>query len=101
MSTPDGKHDGRHDAFTATVHGRVQGVGFRYYTRSMAHRLNLRGYVQNLPDGSVRVECEGQPAAVEQMATWLRKGPSSANVTDVDLHWKSKKSGYSTFTVEH
>jgi acylphosphatase len=92
---------GKHDAFTATVHGRVQGVGFRYYTRSMAHRLNVRGYVQNLPNGSVRVECEGQQAAVEQMATWLHKGPSSANVTDVDLHWKAKKTGYSTFTVEH
>ncbi|HKJ85256.1 MAG TPA: acylphosphatase [Spirochaetia bacterium] len=95
-------HDeAKKDAFTATVHGRVQGVGFRYYTRSMAHRLNVRGYVQNLPDGSVRVECEGQPAAVRQMAEWLRKGPSSAKVNDVDLHWKSKKAGYATFTVEH
>ena len=93
--------NGKHDAFTATVHGRVQGVGFRYYTRSMAHRLNVRGYVQNLPDGSVRVECEGQPAAVEQMAKWLERGPSSANVTNVDLHWKPKKTGYSTFAVEH
>jgi acylphosphatase len=89
-----------HDAFVATVHGQVQGVGFRYYTRSMAHRLNLRGYVQNLPDGSVRVECEGQQAAVEQMAKWLRKGPPSARVTSVDLQWKPARSGYSTFTVE-
>lgn len=93
--------DGKKDAFTATIHGRVQGVGFRYYTRSMAHRLNVRGYVQNLPDGSVRVECEGDPAAVGKMAEWLRKGPSSAYVTDVDLRYKDQKSGYTTFTVEH
>jgi acylphosphatase len=95
------QNSGKRDAFTATVHGRVQGVGFRYYTRSMAHRLNLKGYVQNLPDGSVRVECEGEPAAVEKMAEWLRKGPQSANVTNADLHWKSQRSGYTTFTVEH
>lgn len=89
------------NAFIATIHGRVQGVGFRYYTRSMAHRLNVNGYVQNLPDGSVRVECEGDPAAVEKMAQWLKKGPSSANVTDVDLRYKDQKSGYATFTVQH
>lgn len=90
----------RHDAFSAVVHGRVQGVGFRYYTRAMAHRLNLRGYVQNLPDGSVRVECEGQPAAVAEIAKWLEHGPPSARVSRVDFRWKESKSGYATFTVE-
>ena len=88
-------------AFTATVHGRVQGVGFRYYTRSTAHRLNVFGYVRNLPDGSVLVECEGEPAAVKKMAEWLHKGPSSGRVTSVDLRWKTRRTGYSGFTVEH
>ena len=77
----------------------VQGVGFRYYTRSMAHRLNLRGYVQNMPDGSVKVVCEGSPAAVEEMEQWLRRGPPSARVHRVEVTHHAA-TGYPAFTVE-
>ena len=90
----------RNKAFTATVHGMVQGVGFRYYTRSMAHRLGLRGYVRNRPDGSVEVVCEGPAAAVDEMERWLHDGPPSARVRSVDLTHHPANGGYSTFTVE-
>lgn len=87
-------------AFSATVHGRVQGVGFRYYTRSMAHRLGVYGYVMNLADGSVRVEAEGSEAAVRKFAEWLKKGPPSARVGTVDLSWRQSLVGYASFTIE-
>ncbi len=87
--------------FSATVRGTVQGVGFRYSARSVARRLGVTGYVKNMPDGTVRVECEGDPEAVRQMADWLRKGPSSATVNDVDFRWRAAKRGYSRFTVEY
>ncbi len=87
--------------FSATVRGMVQGVGFRYSTQSVARRLGVSGYVQNMPDGTVRVECEGEPEAVQAMADWLNKGPSSANVADVDFRWRAAKRGYSRFTVEY
>jgi acylphosphatase len=87
-------------AFTAIVSGYVQGVGFRYYTRSMANRLGVRGYVQNLPDGTVKVVCEGNPAAASQMEKWLRQGPPSARVTHVEVTHHSAASGYPAFTVE-
>ena len=87
-------------AFSATVHGRVQGVGFRYYTRSMAHRLGVRGYVQNLANGSVQVEAEGNEAAVREFAAWLQKGPPSARVGSVDISWRQSTVGYASFTVE-
>jgi len=86
-------------SITATVHGTVQGVGFRYYARSMAHRLGVRGYVQNLPDGTVRVVCEGPRKAVDEMEAWLKKGPPSARVTRVDVQ-QSAAGGYPAFTVE-
>jgi acylphosphatase len=87
--------------FRATVHGRVQGVGFRYYTRSMASRLGLRGYVQNLPDGSVRVEAEGGEAGLRRFAEWLETGPPSARVSSVDVQWRDTTVGYPAFTVEY
>jgi acylphosphatase len=87
--------------FSATVRGTVQGVGFRYSTRVTARRLGVNGFVQNLPDGTVRVECEGDPDAVQEMADWLQNGPSSANVTNVDFRWSTAKRGYTRFTVEY
>lgn len=75
------------------VHGRVQGVGFRWYTQATAQNLKLGGFVRNLPGGTVEVEFEGEPAAVAEMLSWLRSGPSHANVTRVevmDIHPKNE-----------
>ncbi len=47
--------------------GRVQGVGFRYTTVSLARRYPLTGYVRNLPDGTVELEVQGEPQAVESL----------------------------------
>ncbi len=46
--------------------GRVQGVGFRYTARSLAEQFNVSGYVQNLPDGRVRLEVEGDPEEIQR-----------------------------------
>lgn len=85
-------------AFSATVEGRVQGVGFRYSTRRQAHRLGVSGVVENRPDGTVYVECEGDKPAVQQMASWLKHGPGTARVTNVDIHWCSPR-GHSGFSA--
>lgn len=62
------------------VHGRVQGVGFRYYTRREAIRLGLTGWVRNLSDGSVEAVINGDPGQIDIMKQWLNHGPSSAIV---------------------
>lgn len=67
------------------VSGRVQGVGFRWYAREKGAELGLAGWVKNLPDGRVEAMLEGEPRAVESMVAWLRKGPSSAKVTNVEV----------------
>lgn len=64
---------------TAFVHGHVQGVGFRWWTRSRALELGLAGYAKNLPDGRVEVVAEGEEPAVATLLEKLREQPSTAN----------------------
>ena len=66
------------------VRGVVQGVFFRASTREQAERLGLRGHAINLPDGSVEVLAAGDGEAIEQLAQWLRRGPSHARVDSVE-----------------
>ena len=65
------------------VEGRVQGVFFRATTQEQARALGLRGYVRNLPDGSVEVYACGDRVAVETLSAWLWEGPPYARVTRV------------------
>lgn len=62
----------------AHVHGHVQGVGFRWWTRSRALELGLRGYAKNLDDGRVEVVAEGGVADVDKLKQLLEEQPSSA-----------------------
>ena len=66
------------------VAGRVQGVGFRWWTRSLATRLGLSGSVRNLPDGSVAVHARGSDEQLASLRTKLAEGPPVARVSSVD-----------------
>lgn len=85
----------------ATVHGRVQGVSFRYYTARRARDLGLTGYVRNQPDGTVEVVAEGQRARVEELLSFLQVGPRAAFVTDVDLNWTEPAGRPDRFEVRY
>ncbi|SEW27367.1 acylphosphatase [Austwickia chelonae] len=63
---------------TIFVRGRVQGVGFRWWTRSRALELGLVGFARNMADGRVEVCAQGDPAALEQLHLLLAEKPSSA-----------------------
>lgn len=76
---------GPDDAVVAIVHGHVQGVGFRWTTRSVLERLGLRGGAENLPDGTVRVEATGAASDIEALLTWLRGPGTPGRVTQVDV----------------
>lgn len=67
------------------MHGRVQGVGFRFSTEGEADRLGAAGFVRNRADGTVEVEVEGAPSVVDEMLAWLREGPLGAEVTSVEI----------------
>ncbi len=62
--------------------GRVQGVGFRYYTKKKAIEFTILGFVQNKPDGSVYIEATGEAIDIETFADWCKQGPSWARVND-------------------
>ena len=66
------------------VHGRVQGVGFRWWARRRAADLGLRGTVRNRPDGTVEVHAAGELKTLEAFAADLEVGPGSARVEGVD-----------------
>ncbi|HEX6939249.1 MAG TPA: acylphosphatase [Longimicrobiales bacterium] len=66
------------------ITGRVQGVGFRWWTRAEAEALRLRGTVRNGEDGSVEVVAAGDPAALEHFRRRLAEGPPGARVDHVD-----------------
>ncbi|MFQ6553479.1 acylphosphatase [Aestuariibius insulae] len=69
---------------TIRVTGRVQGVGFRAFTRDEARSRNLSGWVRNEPDGSVSALVGGSPADVGDFLTALRRGPPAAKVDTVE-----------------
>ena len=65
------------------VQGRVQGVGFRWWTRGMCRSLGIGGHVRNLPDGTVEVQVIGPAEAVAELERLLWKGPPAARVDEV------------------
>jgi len=85
----------------ATVHGRVQGVSFRYYTQRRASSLALTGYVRNLWDGTVEVVAEGPREALEELLAFLRVGPRAAFVTQVDTEWPGPTGAFTHFEVRY
>lgn len=74
-------------AVILNIFGKVQGVGFRFYTHRKAKEFNIRGYVKNMPDGSVYVEAEGNTEQLEQFILWCNNGPSWARVSKVDAQF--------------
>lgn len=72
---------------TAFVHGRVQGVGFRWFTRAKALELGLAGRATNLPDGRVEVVAEGRQPQVNGLLEWLRHGSTPGRVDAVVERW--------------
>jgi acylphosphatase len=85
-------------AIHAWVSGQVQGVFYRKATCEVAERLEIKGWVKNLPDGRVELAAYGPAHAIETLIRWLHRGPPHAHVTDVevkDIPWEN----YESFSV--
>jgi acylphosphatase len=81
------------------VSGRVQGVGFRYFTQDVALREGATGWVRNLPDGRVEAHVEGEVEAVSRVERALRAGPGGARVATVTVNVEDVTGAYDTFSV--
>jgi acylphosphatase len=82
---------------TAWVHGTVQGVGFRWWTRRKALELGLTGYASNLADGRVEVVAEGPRAACDRLLMALRSGTTPGRVDTVVERWSVAKGNQNGF----
>ena len=82
---------------TAWVHGHVQGVGFRWWTRSRALELGLVGHATNKPDGRVCVVAEGPRPDLERLVDWLRSGDTPGQVSTVVESFDPPRGGLDGF----
>jgi acylphosphatase len=71
----------------AYVSGRVQGVGFRFYTIACARRFGITGWVKNLFDGRVEIEAEGELPNLRLFIDEIRVGPAHAHVSHLADQW--------------
>jgi acylphosphatase len=72
---------------TAWVHGDVQGVGFRWWTRSRALELGLTGFAANKPDGRVHVVAQGPREKCQQLLELLQGGDTPGSIDNVVVDW--------------
>ena len=73
-------------AYRVLVVGRVQGVGFRYFTSREANKLNILGHAKNLNNGDVEVQMYGEEAQLNLLLRWLEKGPETATVDHIEIN---------------
>jgi len=85
--------------FSAKIHGRVQGVGFRYFARQWASDLGVVGYVRNTSDGAVEVVAEGNQGRLARFLGIIREGPRSAVVSQVEVSWENPSNAFDIFYV--
>jgi acylphosphatase len=81
------------------ISGRVQGVGFRWNTQTMAQRLGLTGWVRNLWDGRVEAVFEGPETIVGQAVQWCHHGQRPASVEDVKVNYETHRGEFNHFRV--
>ena len=82
------------------VYGRVQGVGFRYFTWKEAERIGITGTVRNCIDGSVEIVAEGNDEQLQDFYNWLKVGPRTASVEQILEDYIENKR-YSDFSIIH
>lgn len=84
-----------------TVSGRVQGVGFRYFTQRKAKERGLTGWVRNLEDGRVEVLAFGPESELEQFMLVLKVGSLGSEVKDLHFQWLEEKQELNDFIIRY
>ncbi|ACM30858.1 acylphosphatase [Agrobacterium rhizogenes] len=88
-------------AFLVKITGKVQGVGYRAWTRSQALQLGLTGWVRNEPDGSVTALIAGSSTAITSMLEWFWSGPAGSSVSGVEPRPTILNELPGDFTIAH
>ncbi len=88
------------ERLTLRLNGRVQGVGLRYAIQKRANTNDVRGYVQNLPDGCVAVVAEAGRDRLEAFLGWLKEPGQHWAITETDERWGPAKGDFTSFTIQ-
>ncbi|MEM3074214.1 MAG: acylphosphatase, partial [Nitrososphaerales archaeon] len=88
------------DRARIVVEGEVQGVGYRYYVRKAAWKLGLKGYVENLADGSVEVVVEGDRRSIEEFIKAINIVKPPINVVKVGVEYQPPTGEFKTFRIK-
>lgn len=85
--------------FHAIVKGRVQGVGFRYFTKETAQKFGITGWVRNTVTGNVEITAEGNSDQINNFILAVRKGPQSAFVSEFNIKWEEPTGEFKKFSI--
>lgn len=85
--------------YNIIVTGLVQGVFYRVSAQEKAKELGLTGCVNNVDDGGVNIEAEGEEEQLKKFVTWCKRGPEKAQVTDIEVQ-EGELKNYSDFVVK-
>ncbi|WP_297888166.1 acylphosphatase [Sulfurihydrogenibium sp.] len=81
--------------------GRVQGVGFRKFVKKKADEMGVKGFVRNLPDGTVEVLAEANEETLKKFFKEIENGPPLASVNGIRYEFLEKEGGYDEFKIEY
>jgi acylphosphatase len=81
------------------VTGRVQGVGFRYFTRSKAEETGITGWVKNTVAGEIEIEASGDPQNLHAFIDWIKTGPARAVIKTVSVAEIPDNRAFTNFTI--
>ena len=82
------------------IHGKVQGVGYRYFATRVARKLGLKGIIRNNRDGTVDAVVEGEKDVIDDWIEELKEGPRYAEVTKIDQETKDFTGRLGDFDVK-
>lgn len=85
---------------TIKITGKVQGVFFRASTKKEADLLGIFGYVENINDGSIFIEAEGEEKILKKFIAWCKRGPENAKVETIDVQYGDELKNFSFFEIK-
>ncbi len=83
------------------IEGRVQGVFYRGFTKELAQKLELQGWVRNLSDGRVEAVFEGPKHLIDKAIKQCYVGPPGSRITDIDVQWEASSGDRKGFFVRY
>ena len=86
-------------AVNIIIKGKVQGVGYRYFTLKKAQELHIIGWVKNQSDGTVALFGQGNKRNLELLIAILKQGPSFSKVDEVIVNWEHAHAEYTDFVI--